>query len=83
MLRELVLPGLGVHHGVDVANPRLLRIHHLLLHHDPELPAPEHHRGVGGAGVVQLAGQQVQTDTEGLTRDRTARTRDGFSGLLW
>ena len=83
VLRELILSGLGVHHGVDIADPRLLHTPHLPLHHDHELPAPEHHRGVGGAGVVHLAGQQVQADTERLTRNRTARTRGGISGLLW
>ena len=97
VLRELVLPGAGVHHGVDVADPtwnyeiwkmnspslpRLLRAHHFPLHHHSELPALEHHGGVRGAGVVQFAGQQVQADAERLTRNGTAKTRVRFSGLL-
>ena len=75
VLGELLLPGLGVQHGVDVADPRLPRAPHLLLHHHPQLPALEHHGGIGGAGVVQLAGKQVQSNSERLTRNRTAKTR--------
>ena len=82
MLGELLLPGLGVQHGVDVADPRLPRAPHLLLHHHPQLPALEHHSGIGGAGVVQLAGQQVQPNSKRLTRNRTAKTKIGFSGLF-
>ena len=82
MLGELLLPGPGVQHGVDVADPRLPHAPHLLLHHHPQLPALEHHSGVGGAGVVQLAGQQVEANAEWLTRKGTAKTKVGFSGIL-
>ena len=55
---------------------------HDLLHHHPQLPALEHHSGVGGAGVVELAGQQVEADAEWLTRKGTAKTKVRFRGLI-
>ena len=72
-------PGGRVVDGVDVADEgdlgdvpgRDLGGGH---HHD--LAAQEHHRTVGGAGVVEHAGQQVHTRPEGLrTRVPAHRSR--------
>ena len=66
---EVLGPGPGVQQGVDVADGGGLPGHEVSLGHHPELLPLEDDRAVGRAGVVELAGQQVEADTEWLTGD--------------
>ena len=66
---QVVGPGPGVQQGVDVADGGDLPGRQVSLRHHPELLPLEDDRAVGRAGVVELAGQQVEADTEWLTGD--------------
>ena len=54
VLPELRLPGVGVQHGVDVADGGGLPRPQLPLRHHAQLLAPEHDRAARGARVVNL-----------------------------
>ena len=69
VLKQRSLSGVGVQHGVDVADGGLVPGLELLLRHDADGAPVEDHGAVGRAGVVELAGQQVEADTEWLTGD--------------
>ena len=59
-------PGPRVQHRVHVADGGGLPGLQVSLRHHPDLPPVEDDGGVRSAGVVKLAGQQVQPDTEWL-----------------
>ena len=66
---EVRSPGLSLQQDVDIADAGRLPGLQVPLCHHPELSPMEDDRGVGGAGVVKLAGQQVEADTEGFARN--------------
>ena len=69
VLLQLLLPGLGVLHDVDVADEGILRqVAHgnLLGRDDSDLPAREPEAAVGNAGMVQHGPQQVDSQPERL-----------------
>ena len=61
---EVRPPGLCLQQDVDVADGGALPGLPVSLGHHPELSAMEDDRRVGRAGVVELTGQQVESDTE-------------------
>ena len=63
---EVRPPGLRLQQDVDVADAGSLPRLQVSLSHHPDLPPVEDDGGVRSAGVVKLAGQQVQPDTERL-----------------
>ena len=66
---EVRSPGLSLQQDVDVADAGRLPGLQVSLCHHPELPPMEDDRGVGGAGVVKLTGQEVEADTEWFARN--------------